>query len=107
DRHRGRVVDEVLVAAQPALRVLRQRSNRLVLRAHRTGNRHVAGRERDADRDADADARVEDREQDAYGQHEEKAATSAPAAAVAVVEPGPGAALLHARSHFGLSANLR
>src|SRR5207249_3014507 len=79
-RRGRRVVDHVLVAAQRALGVGRQRGDRFVLLADRRRDGEVGARERHTHRDADADGKVEERHHDADRQHQEEPAAATEAA---------------------------
>src|SRR5882672_1204141 len=71
DRHRRRVVEEVLVSTQPSLGISRQRFHRLVLRAQGAGDGDVARRKRNSNRNANSYVRVEQAQKDADREHQE------------------------------------
>src|SRR6266542_1155282 len=109
DRQRRRLVDEVLVSGEPALRVVRQAIDDLPLRTDRSGHRHVALGERDPHGHPETEHGVEEAQRATEEEHEDEAAaaretstaTGSPALSVVIhalskrlskPEPGPSRA---------------
>src|ERR1700719_720820 len=101
DGHGRGVVEEVLVAAEPSLRVVRQGPDGLVLGPDRAGDRDVARGEWNPHGDADPHARVEQAEDDADRQDEEEPATPEGAASIAISGSCSGGFFAHLGSAHG------
>src|SRR5450759_2689911 len=89
DGHGCRAIEEVLVGAEPSVRVARKGGDGLVLRADHAGNREVALREWHPYRGPDPDADVEQAQEDADGEHEKEEAATTPATPVAIPPAWP------------------
>src|SRR5712692_1764789 len=83
DRQRCRLVNEVLVSAQPPLYVTREGFGRLLLRAHRTGDGQIAFRERYPHRQPQPDVGIEQAQREADGKDYQKGGAAATATAAA------------------------
>ncbi len=87
DGHRRRVVEEVLISADPALGVRRQRGDGFGLCTDRARHGQVARGEGNPDRHADSDTGVEQAQEDSNCEHEEEPGAATATASIAITWP--------------------
>ena len=89
DGESGRLIDEILVAAESSLGVTRQAVDGLLLLTHRSRHREIAVGEWNADRRADADRPIEQAQEESNREDNEDGSTAGTASTGASSKSSP------------------